>query len=199
MAEVLNNFLYHLRINFFSFFDSFSTSKYFAVFEVNFLLRLDSLAAKSVLVFKFACTSLPLKTLAAELLKSGVAIYLSWLWSVIFFFNLSNFCVIICFYFTKLLTLAILFSTAVNAVFVAKLLTCQILFFNSVIFFLARSITSGIFFSNPVLSVWYFAFKTKSLVTILFSFAASFSYVAFLTTSFFYFTTEFTQINRKCC
>ena len=36
-----------------------------------------------------------------------------------FLFNLSNFCVIICFL-TKLLVLGILFSTKVNAAFVAK-------------------------------------------------------------------------------
>ena len=49
-----------------------------------------------------------------------------------FIFNMSNFCVIICFL-TKLLTLGILFSIAVNAVFVAKLLISETLFSNSVI------------------------------------------------------------------
>ena len=49
-----------------------------------------------------------------------------------FIFNISNFCVIICFL-TKLLTLGILFSIAVNAVFVAKLLISETLFSNSVI------------------------------------------------------------------
>ena len=38
-----------------------------------------------------------------------------------FTFNFSNFCVIVSFFFTKLLTLGILFSTAVRAVAVAKL------------------------------------------------------------------------------
>ena len=43
-----------------------------------------------------------------------------------FIFNFCNFSVIICFL-TRLLTLGILFSTVVNAVFVAKLLTSGIL------------------------------------------------------------------------
>ena len=69
----------------FSFFNSFLTSKCFVLFEGVFLLRLDSLASKSVLVIKFACANLALKTLAAKVLNSGVVIYLSWLWSVSFF------------------------------------------------------------------------------------------------------------------
>ena len=65
----------------------------------------------------------------------------------------------------------ILFSTAVNAVFLAKLLTSGIWFSYPVSFFF-----------NSVLSVWYLAFKTKSLVSILFTFAAS-STTPFFTTS----------------
>ena len=88
------------------------------------------------------------------------------------------------FFLTKLLTLGILLSTALNAVFVAKLLTSGILFSNSVSFvFLTKSVTSGIFVSNSVLSVWYLVFKTKSQLSILFTFAANLSYAAFLTTS----------------
>ena len=49
-----------------------------------------------------------------------------------FIFNLCNFSVIICFL-TKLLTLGILFSTVVNAAFVAKLLISGILASISVI------------------------------------------------------------------
>ena len=96
-----------------------------------------------------------------------------------FFFNLSNFCGIICFL-TKLLTLGILFFTAVNAVFVAKLLTSGILFPNSVRFiFSTKSVTLGIFFSNSALSVWYLVFKTNAPVSILFTFAANLSYTVF--------------------
>ena len=90
MAGILNNFVYHLRNDFcqkdfFSFFNSFSTSKCFVLFEVIFLPRLDILVSKSVFVIKFACANLGLKTLAAKVLNSGVVIYLSWLWSVRFF------------------------------------------------------------------------------------------------------------------
>ena len=100
-----------------------------------------------------------------------------------FLFNFSNFCVIVCFL-TKLLTLGILFSTAVNAVFATKLLTSGILFSKSVSFaFLIRLITSGIFFCNYFLSVRYLVFNTKSLVSILFTFSTNLSYAAFLTTS----------------
>ena len=42
-----------------------------------FLLRLESLASKSVFVIKFACVILALKTLVANLLNSEVVIYLS--------------------------------------------------------------------------------------------------------------------------
>ena len=42
-----------------------------------FLLRFDNLECNSVLVIKFACAILALKTLAANLLNSGVVIYLS--------------------------------------------------------------------------------------------------------------------------
>ena len=40
---------------------------------------------QSVLVIKSACANLALKTLAAKVLNSGVVIYFSWLWLVIFF------------------------------------------------------------------------------------------------------------------
>ena len=46
-------------------------------FEVIFVLKLDSLASKSVFVTKFACANLALKTLAAKVLNFGVVIYLS--------------------------------------------------------------------------------------------------------------------------
>ena len=43
----------------------------------NFLLRFDNLESKSVFVIKFAGAILALKTSAANLLNSGVSIYLS--------------------------------------------------------------------------------------------------------------------------
>ena len=94
-----------------------------------------------------------------------------------FIFNFSNFCVIVCF----LLISGILFSRVVIAVCLAKLPTSGILFSNSVNFvFLTRLLTSGILFSNSVLSVLYLVFNTKSLVSILFTFATNLSYTAFL-------------------
>ena len=128
----------------FSFFNSFSTSKCFDLFEVIFLLRLGSLALKSVFVVRFACANLASKTLAAKVLNSAVVIYLSWLWSVSSLIFVSQFV-----FLTKLLKSGILLSTAVNAVFVAKPLTSRILFSTSFVFFcffLTRSVASGIFF-----------------------------------------------------
>ena len=99
------------------------------------------------------------------------------------FFKLTVFCVII-YFSTKLLTSGF-FSTAVNAVFITKLLTYEILFSNSVSFvFLTKSVTSGFFFPNYFLSVWYLVFKTKLLVSLLFTFASNLLYTAFLTTWF---------------
>ena len=57
-----------------------------------------------------------------------------------FFFKLTNFCVINCFL-TKLLTPGISFSTVVNAVVVAKLLTSRTLFSNSVSFVFCNKIS----------------------------------------------------------
>ena len=65
------------RIDFFSFFNLFSTSKCIDLLEVIFLLRLDSLASKSIFVIKCACANLALKILAAKVLNSRVIIYLS--------------------------------------------------------------------------------------------------------------------------
>ena len=50
----------------------FNFNKCFDLFEVIFLLRLDSLPSKSVLVIVFACANLALKILAAKVLNSGV-------------------------------------------------------------------------------------------------------------------------------
>ena len=47
------------------------------LFSVIFLLRFNNLESKSVLVFKFACAILALKTSAAKVFNSGVVIYLS--------------------------------------------------------------------------------------------------------------------------
>ena len=65
------------RIKSFNFLNSFSTNKYFVLFAVIFLLRLDNLVSKSVFVIKLASANLALKTSAAKVLNSGVVIYLS--------------------------------------------------------------------------------------------------------------------------
>ena len=44
---------------------------------VIFLLKLESLASKSVFVIIFACANLALKISAAKVLNAGVVIYLS--------------------------------------------------------------------------------------------------------------------------
>ena len=85
----------------------------------NFLLGLDKFASKSVFVTKFASADLAAKFSPVNLLNSGVVIYLSSLWSVIFFSISLTFFVIVSF-FTRILTLGILFSTAVNTDVVAK-------------------------------------------------------------------------------
>ena len=79
-----------------------------------------------------ACANLALKTSAANLLNSGVVIYLSSLWSLSLF-SISVTLVLQSALLTKLLTLGILFSTVVNAVLVTKLLTSEILFCISVV------------------------------------------------------------------
>ena len=97
------------------------------MFLVIFLLRLGNLVSKSVFVIKLACANLALKTSEANLLNSEVSIYLSWLW-LLSLFSISVILVIWSVFLTKLLTLGILSSTIVNAVFVAKLLISGILF-----------------------------------------------------------------------
>ena len=79
-----------------------------------------------------------------------------------FIFDFCNFGVIVCFL-TKLLTVGILFSTAVNAVFVSKPLTSRILPSISAILasqsvFLTRPPVLGIASSNSDLSVSYLDF-----------------------------------------
>ena len=64
-----------------------------------------------------------------------------------FIFNFCNFCVIACLFFTKLLTLGILFSTVVNEGFVAKLLISGILPSISAIL-----VSQNVFLTTPLLS-----------------------------------------------
>ena len=97
-----------------------------------FLLILNSLASKLVFVIKFACANLAVKLSAVSLLNSGVVIYLSWLWLVVFFSN-SVIYALQSVFLTKPQTLGILFSTTVNAEVVAKPLIFGLLFSISLI------------------------------------------------------------------
>ena len=84
---------------------------------------------------KFACTNLAEKFSDVTLLNSWVVIYLSWSWSVVILFSISLIFVSESAFLTKLLILAILFSTAVRAVVaVTKLIILGILFLTSFIF-----------------------------------------------------------------
>ena len=101
------------------------------VFYLNFLVYHWNLfflkkLAISILVAKFACVHLAAKFPANSLLNSGVVIYLSWSWSVIFF-SISIIFVLLSVFLTKLLTLGILFLATVKAVVLAKLVMLGIL------------------------------------------------------------------------
>ena len=78
-----------------------------------------------------------------------------------FIFNFCNFSVI---FLTRLLTLGILFSKVVNAVFVNKLVTSGILAFisldlESYSVFLTRPLVSGILFSNSDFASYFMFLK----------------------------------------
>ena len=73
-----------------------------------------------------------------------------------------------------------MFSTAVDAAFVAKPLILSILPSYSVILafssvFSQDHLVSGIFFSNSVLSLSYLVYKTNTLVSILFTLTTNIS------------------------
>ena len=76
--------------------------------------------AISLLPAKFDCLNLVVKFSDVNPLNSGVVIYLSWLWSVIFF-SISSSVVLYSVFLTKLLTLGNSFSAAVREVVVVKL------------------------------------------------------------------------------
>ena len=85
---------------------------------------------------------------------------------------------------SKLLILGILFSTEVNAVFVAKPLIPGISPSISVILvlesvFLIKSLVSEFFVYKSVLSLSYLVFKANALVSILITLATNWSYRVF--------------------
>ena len=75
----------------------------------------------SLFLAKYVCFSLAAKASAVNLLNSGVVIYLSRFWSIIFFPPSLIFCDIVRFFLTKLLTLGILFLLPVRPLVAAKL------------------------------------------------------------------------------
>ena len=89
---------------------------------------------------KFACANLAAKYSVVNLLNSEVALYLSWSWSVIFFSILPDFCY--SHFLTKLLTLGILFSTALRAVVLTKLLILSVLPLTSFILALREAVVA---------------------------------------------------------
>ena len=120
----------------------------FVLFELIFWLRLFSSSSKSVFVTKFACFNLAAKFSAVVKLWSS-NIYVMIMISK-FFFSSTNFCVVV-YFFNKLPTSGILFSTAVNAEVVAKPLILGIslsISVNKALLsnFLTSPVVSGIFF-----------------------------------------------------
>ena len=104
-----------------------------------------------------------------------------------FLFNFTNFCVVNIFL-LRLLTSGILFSTTVNAVFVAKPLISGILPSISVIFFFffLQDQLHQEFFSGSDLSLLYLVFKTNPLGAILFTFSTIFIIRNFFNNIIFY-------------
>ena len=105
---------------------------FFGLFTTVLLSRLDTVLSKIVFATKFACANVALKTSTAKVLKSGLVIYLSWLW-LLSLFSISGVLVLQSLFLTRLLALGVLFPTVVNSVFVAKFLTSGILTSISVI------------------------------------------------------------------
>ena len=132
---------------------SFSTSKCLVLSELIFSLKCFSLSWKSVCVTKSACFNLAGNFVVVKSLSSWVVIYLSWLWSLIFF-SIS----IIFDFLTKLITLGILLSTAVNAV------SCNQFQLMLLIQLLARWMVSGILISAIFVLKYVFVTKLFTIV-----------------------------------
>ena len=91
-----------------------------------------------------------------------------------FLFNFTNFCVIVSFFLTKLLTLHILFSTAIKALVVTKLVIHGISLLTSFISALrvvlvVKLVMSGILSSIFLILALYTPFLTASFFTTLLS------------------------------
>ena len=120
--------------------------------ELIFWWRLISLVSKSVFLNKFAHFNLLWKNVCCKLVKFWSRNKFVMIMISKFLFNFINFCIIICFFFfTKLLTFGILFSTPVNAELVPKPLALGILPSISLVLalwfvFLTRSVVTGFCF-----------------------------------------------------
>ena len=80
------------------------------------------------MISKYAWAILEVKFSDVDLLGSSVVIYLSWSWSLVILFSISIIFVLFSVFVTKLLPICILFSTAVRAAAVPKLVILGILF-----------------------------------------------------------------------
>ena len=87
-----------------------------------------------------------------------------------FIFNLTIFCVIVSFFLPKLPTLGILFSIAVRAVVIAKLVRLCILFLTTFILALSKALVAKLVISSILSSIFFYL----SIICIF-----------YLTTSFF--------------
>ena len=131
-------------------FNSFSTSKCFVLFELVLLLKFNSLLSKSVLFTKLA-TSLSQQyhsstVLCCELTKFWTRyIFVTLIMISNFSFNFINFCVVVSFFWTRLLTLGILFQTVARAAVKATLVILSI-----------SPLTSSILVISGILSLIFF-------------------------------------------
>ena len=88
----------------------------------------------SCLLAIFALPNLAVKRSDVDILNSWVVVYLSWSWSIVILFSISLIFVLYSGFLTKLVTLGILFSTALRAVIVAKLVIGCFIDWNDEIF-----------------------------------------------------------------
>ena len=132
---------------------------------MTFLLKFLSLSSKSVfftklaisfLLAKFACFSLAVKFSDVNLSDPWVVIYLSWPWSIEVLFSVSLIFVLQSVFLSKLLTLGTLFSTAVRAVVVGKLVISGISLLISVILRLREALVAKLVMSEILPSIFFY-------------------------------------------
>ena len=121
------------------------------LFKSVFSYEIGNINFVCFLFANFASTNLPTKFSAVHFLSSWVLIYLSWSQSVVTLFSISLILLFESAFLTKLLTLVILFSTAVGAVVLAKTVILDISFLTSFILALravavAKLVRLGILF-----------------------------------------------------